>query len=332
MADGFKPLVDTIRCIETDLNLNIIDTLIEAFTQQISDRRLKESLANFISISQAEDISDCYGEIRGRIEGFSETEEFFVKKFELTNTSEIRKLEHLEKYYRILYSLMKDALRDRARFIFQAQSKQCIDAILSLVEEPKNSLIEMLNSEFNLLNLDKVILSDFEQKLFYLTPELPEDFLEISDNIHVNVKPEQVVSGTRNTGKTEGSCFDERPVYENVYKTVDYKKIKLPKPSRMAQDWIEGIKAKENSIWDNLCKYIISYLESTYSEFEEVVNQATYDIDYQLNKQLEIIDNNFKQEILLWENIQSKNDEFYQSLENLKFGLGLGGEEETCYE
>lgn len=332
MADGFKPLVDTVRYIETDLNANIIDTLTEAFAEKISDRRLKESLGNFISLSQAEDISDCYGEIRGRIEGFSETEEFFTKKVEVTNTSEIKKLEHLEKYYRILYGLMKDALRDRAKFIFQAQSEQCISSIISLVDAPKNSLIEILEREFNLLNLDKVILSNFEKRLFYLIPELPEDFLEISDNIHVDVKPEKIVSGTRNTGRTEGSCFDKHPVYESVYKTVDYKEIKLPKPSQMAEDWIGGIKKQEEQLWDNLSKHIIGYLESIYWEFEEVVNKAAFDIDYQLNKQLETIDNNFRQEILLWENIQNKNDDFYQSLENLKCGLGLAREEETRYE
>jgi hypothetical protein len=305
---GFKSLIETVNAIENDLNLNIIDPISDA----LSDRKMKcseleETLFKSISSIDAKSITDAYDGISRQLEDFDEVDGYFVKKVRSDDVEAVKELEKLEKEYRLLFLHIKRTLQTRGELIFQAKSQECIKALLDLVNPSKEEYIMIVNEELKSLNVNDVVVTNYEQGLFSFVPRFPDNFFNNPSINGIESKIESVKTGIRDTGKKQGSCIDKKPIYEDIREDIFYKKINLPNGETMAETFICEIQNKKEDIWYILCQWIYEYLDWIHEQFIYSVNKTIEDINYHLRKQLNETEENLRYEISIWELIQKKN-------------------------
>lgn len=344
--EAIAKIIDAVRDIEKDLNNSLILLVQNAFKNNSGVYELKEELAKIISPKIAEDVSRQYDHVSRRLTNFSGESDIFVKKVEASDQSAVKELEHDERYVKLLYHTMRQAITTRAEFLLQGKAKLFQDFLSYLVDNFLNELQDSL-SKYGLseINLDEAVFTDLKKKLTENPPTLPEKFFDFPVDIKQKKKIENKVVGQGTKQETyqeteyetytyykDKSCFQSpeqktgtRPVKKtktrnvqyDIRKDIEYRELCLPSPDLMAQQWASGIEKGKDELWNILKKWIIERLKEVNHLFQESVIDITDLADRALEKQLKIIEQNFEEEKEFWRKFEFTKDEvnlIYQQL------------------
>ncbi|XHL98572.1 MAG: dynamin family protein [Microcoleus anatoxicus] len=335
---GFSIIFDAVAEVEGDLTKVLIVPVRDSLKKNQGAFELRDKLREVTLPSLADNISKAYDNVSRRLSKFSQQSEYLVKRVRADDDKGTKELEHDERYVRILYYNMREAITKRAEFVLQGKAQQFEQALESLVDVQVNSLKVCLSaSNFSAINIEKAAISNLRKKLAQNLPTLPEKFFELPDAIKQNRSQQREVVGTKTEYETrtktedqsytesykDGSCFfstktrtKTRPVtrnYEeavtrNIYEDIEYVELFLPSPDLMAKQWSSGIAKNKASLWDILCGWIFKRLDYVSSIFEESVDEITNLAERALQQQLSFIEDNFEQEKQFWRDFEVQKD------------------------
>ena len=322
--ESFDSFYDTVRQVEEDLVEHLISPVRDAFEQDKGTYELEEELTEVISPPKAKGIAKAYDLVNRKLSKFkSDDSGYFIKQVRQDDTEELRNLEHAEKAVRSLYYGMRKAITARAEFTLQGQTKQFEIGLLSLVNRLIEELKNACQQELPDLDLDKVIISDFENHITQNPPQLPEELFSFADTIKQNTTSKREVVGHKQetVHYTEGSCFNKkertRTVTKNVCGDVEYKELKLPDYKNMARQWANGITKEKQKLWDILDDWISNYLEQIVKECDRAIDKAIKSTEQAFNKQLQEIEKDEVKQEEYWQQFEQELNsvsEIYQQL------------------
>jgi hypothetical protein len=346
---GFSLIFDAVKDVEGDLTISLISSVRDAFEKNQGAYDLEDKLREVITPPLAKDIAGAYDNVSRRMSKFSLKSDSLSRKVRADDQKGQQDLEHDQKYFRLLYHTMRQAITARAEFTLQTKAKQFEEALHLLVDDQLKRLqICLSEQELSSIDIEQAAISDLRKKLAENLPTLPEKFFELPDTIQQKSQKQSEVVGTetytknvtkirnenRTESYTEGSCFKETktrtkvvPVEyidteqrtRNQYADIEYVELFLPSPKLMAQQWSEGITKGKDSLWDILCNWITARLDNVSGIFEESVIDITNLAERALNEQLKIIELNFEEQKQLWANFeveQNKVTQVRSKLEN----------------
>ncbi|MEG4533429.1 dynamin family protein [Microcoleus sp. D2_18a_D3] len=333
---GFEPIYDAVREVEGDLIKVLIIPVFDAFKNHQGAFELRDKLGEVTSPPLADDISKAYDHVSRRLSTFSSESENLVKRIRADDDKGKKELEDDERYVRLLYHTMREAMSARAEFVLQSKAKQFEQALESLVEEQVKKLkLFLTEGIFYSINLEKAALSNLRKKLAQHLPNLPEKFFELPDNIQQNrsKKTEVVRQKTEDETPTkteqekyeksykEGSCLKttktrtktrpvtrtyQESVTRDITQDVEYLELFLPSSGLMAKQWSSGIEKGKGSLWDILLEWILQRLDYVSDIFKESVDEITNLAERALQQELSIIEGNFEQKKLFWREFEDK--------------------------
>lgn len=336
--DGFSLMLNAVAEVEGDLTKVLIVPVRDAFKNNQGAFELRDKLREVIFPSLAEDISQAYDNVSRRLSTFSSESENLVKRVRADDDKGKKELEHDERYVRLLYHRMREAISVRAEFFLQGKAQQFEQALESLVNEQVKRLKVCLSDKtFSSINLEQAAISNLRKKLAQILLTLPEKFFELSAPIKQNRSTKREVVGKKTEYETrtkteyqdytesyqDGSCFSStktrtktRPVTRNyqeavtrnIYEDIEYVELFLPSPDLMAKQWLSGIEKAKGSLWDILLKWILKRLDAVSSIFEESVDEITNLAERALQQQLTIIEENFEQQKQFWLDFEVQKD------------------------
>jgi len=345
--DGFSVIFDAVNEVEGDLTKVLIVPVRDALKNNQGAFELKDKLREVTSPSLADDISKTHCKVSRRLSKFSAESEYLVKRVRADDDQGKKEIEDDEHYVRLLYHTMREAISARAEFLLQGKARQFEQALELLVNEQVKRLKVCLSDEkFSSIKLEEAAISNLRKKLAQNLPTLPEKFFELPDIKQKQSKQKEVV-GTKTVYETrtkteyqnytetyqEGSCFKStktrtktqpvtseyrEAVNRDIYEDIEYVELFLPSPDLMAKQWLSGIEKGKGSLWDILLDWILQRLDNVSSIFEESVDEITNLAERALEKQLTIIEENFKQEKQFWRDFEVKKDHATSVCENLK--------------
>jgi hypothetical protein len=321
--EGFDSFYDTVRQVEEDLVVELISSVRNAFEQDKGTYELEEELTKVVTPPKARAIAKAYDLVNRKLNKFQPDDSgYFIRQVRHDDQAKLRSMEHAEKAVRSFYYAMRKAISSRAEFTLQGQTKQFETGLLSLV----NRLIEELKiaceQELPDLDLDKVIILDFENHLTQNLPQLPEELFSFSDTIKQNTTSKREVVGKKKETQhyTEGSCFKQektRTITKNIYDDIEYKELKLPDYKNMARQWAEGITQEKQKLWDILDDWISKYLDQVIKECDRAIDKAIKSTERAFDKQLREIEKDTVKQAEYWQQFELELNsvtEIYQQL------------------
>lgn len=350
--NGFSIIFDVVSEVEGDVTKYLIVPVRDALKNNQGAFELRDKLREFISPSLADDIARTYDNVSRRIKTFSRESEYLVKRARNNDDKGKKELEHDERYARLLYHTMRQAISARAEFFLQGKAKQFEQALESLVDDQVERL-KICLSQGNidsLIDFEKAAISDLNKKLAQNLPTLPEKFFELSDTIKQKRSKKTEVVGQRteyltrtkteyetyNENYQSGSCFKStktrtqtRPVTRNyteavtrdITADVEYAELFLPSPDLMAKQWLGGIEKGKSSLWDVLLEWIFKRLDYVSTIFAESVDEITYLTERSLEKQLIFLEERLEEEKKIWRDFKVKKDNVTAISQKLKEDL-----------
>lgn len=277
---GFEIIFSAINDIKKGLVEDIILLVRDAFKHNEGAYDLKDKLQEVIAPSLAENIAREYDHVSRRITvDFISKDSYLLKKARIDDTKKIQELEHDEKYVRLLYHTVKDALTIRAEFSLQAKEKDFTQALNGVVNDQLERFRLCIPEDIlGSLGVEKAVISDIEKKLNENLTTLPDNLFDFNADIKENKLSQREKIGTKKETKTKnvGSCLNKRT--ESYTVTIDqfgdikYKELLIPNPNKMAEQWIEGIENRESDLLDILFDWIADKLDNCRYLFSESVN------------------------------------------------------------
>ena len=308
--ESFDSFYDTVRQVEEDLVVELIFPVRDAFEQDKGTYELEEELTEVITPPKAKAIAKAYDLVNRKLNEFKlDDSGYFIRQVRHDDKEELRSTEHAEKAIRSLYYAMRKAITTRAEFTLQGQTKQFETGLLSLVNKLIKELKIACEQELPALDLDKVIISDFENHIAQNPPQLPKELFNFSDTIKQNTTSKQEVVDKKEETQdyTEGSCFKQeknRTVTKNVYEDIEYRELKLPDYKNMARQWADGISKEKQKIWDILDDWISNYLEQIVKECDRAIDKATKSTERAFDKQLQEIEKDGVKQEEYWQQFE----------------------------
>ncbi len=308
---GFQVIFDTVNDVEAELTQVLIAPVRDAFKKDLGAFDLEEDLTEVISPPLAHDVARAYGNVSLRIKNFLKESEYLVKRVRKDNEGAVTELKYDERYVRLLYLTMRQAISSRAEFSLQAKVKEFIKALDQLINEQLTRLRYSLpENELSNLNIEQAVLTDLRKKMSQNLPELPEKFFEIStDDIQKVEDTQREKTGEKKVRKERevGSCFDNRDkvYYENedVMEDIQYEELRLPNTEKMAQQWLQGIEKGKENLWNILCDWILNRSNQVITMFEESLQEIINLAERALQEQREFLDRK-EDEIELWQKFE----------------------------
>lgn len=280
---GFQKVSEVFKDIQQELNLYIIAPVKDAFENKASFDDLENKLLEKISPPLAKNIAKGYANVTIRLSltDFEKKNGYFVKSVKIDDTDNIKKLEHDEKYVRLLYVAIKKGLGARAELILQVNEKNFINALNSMVEDEMKRLSFAIPEDIlNSLDMEKAIISDIHNKLNNNSTKLPENFFQFVDNIE------------QKKLKTVGSCLSERTKEVDNDEDAEYKKLSIPDFNTMVEQWGKGIDNSKDKLWDIVIKWIIDNLKQVNHLFDESLNDMINLVERALDEKSQSLKNN----------------------------------------
>lgn len=308
--ESFDSFYDTVRQVEEDLVVELISPVRNAFEQDRGTYELEEELTEVVTPPKAKAIAKAYDLVNRKLNKFkSDDSGYFIIQVRHDDQEQLRSMEHAEKAVRSLYYAMRKAISTRAEFTLQGQTKQFETGLLSLVNELIEELKIACQQELPALDLDKVIISDFQNHIAQNPPQLPEELFSFSDTIKQNTTSKREVVGTKKETQryTEGSCFKQektRTVTKNVYDNIEYQELKLANYKNMARQWADGITKEKQKLWDILDDWISNYLEQIMKECDHAIDKAIKSTERAFDKQLQVIEKDSVKQEEYWEHFE----------------------------
>lgn len=311
---GFQVIFDAVNEVDADLNQSLITLVRDALKNHQGSYEIEDKLQELVSPDLANDIARAYDNVSRRLNNnFIRESGYLIKRVRADDSKGIQEITLDEKYVRLLYHTMKQGLSARAEFLLQAQAKEFITALESLVEEQLTRLKYCLpDQDSSPLNIEQAVISELRKQLAQDLPNLPEKFFEIPVDIkQTDSQKEEVIDKKNKTvSYTEGSCFwketKTKTVWEDIKGQVTYKELFLPDINMMAKQWSSGIEKGKSKLWDILCDWIIKRLNKVSDMFEKSVNDITDLAERVLQDQLKIIEENFEIEMQHLHNFESQ--------------------------
>ena len=247
---GFQSLFDAVNEVEGDLTQVLIAPVRDALKNNQGAYELEENLGKVISPVMANNIAKAYDSASRRIESFTHSSGYLVKRVREDDKQGVRELENSERAVRKLYQAMREALSARAEFNLQSQAQKLESALQSLLGEQENELCVLCFQELPSLKLDEAIISDFKKNVSKSLLTLPEKFFELPDAIEQrHIELEEVVGQTTES-YTTGTCYkSQRSKTVNVKENVEYRELALPDLDAMARQWAEGVARGKQGLW-----------------------------------------------------------------------------------
>ena len=322
--ESFDSFYDTVRQVEEDLVVELISPVRNAFEQDKGTYELEEELTKVITPPKAKAIAKAYDLVNRKLNKFKPDDSgYLIKQVRHDDKEKIRSMEHAEKAVRSLYYTMRKAITTRAEFTLQGQTKQFETGLLSLVNKLIVELKIACEEELPNLDLDKVIISDFENHITHNPPQVPKELFSFSDTIKQNTTNKREVVGKKKETQyyTEGSCFKQeksRTVTKNIYDDIEYRELKLPDYKNMARQWADGITKEKQKLWDILDDWINDYLDRVTKECDLSVNRAIKSANRAFDKQLQTIEKDAVKQEEYWEQFELELNAVTETYQQLK--------------
>jgi len=268
---------------------------------------LEENLGKVISPVMANNIAKAYDSASRRLESFTHTSGYLVKRVRQDDKQGVRELENSERAVRKLYQAMREALSARAEFNLQSQAQKLENALQSLIGEQENELCVLCFQELPSLKLDEAVISNFKKNVSKSLPTLPEKFFELPAAIEQRHFEQEEVVGKTTESYTTGTCYKSqcsRTV--DVKENVEYRELALPDLDTIARQWAEGVTRGKQKLWNVLSSWITDRLDKANSIFNRSISDVIDLANRTLQEQLSIIELNFAKSAQIWSEIEAR--------------------------
>lgn len=309
---GFQSLVDAIREVKDDLDINLMFPVRDALKNNSPLHELEEKLVKSINPSLTKEITKAYDVASRRLSGFKKSSGSLTKEVKADDKKAVKELIDDEKSVRKLYQSMRDAITARAEFMLQAQSKKFEGAVQSLVDENIAQLIVFCQSNVLIFNLDETIITNFRQSMSDIPLTLPDEKLfDLPNAVEQTENSRKEVVGTKRETEyyDSGSCFKETKSREktiNVMGDIAYRQISLPNFDGMAEQWASGVTKGEEALWNSLRDWIIKYMKSASRAFTVSVDEMLDLVERSLDEQVRVIEDDLANQLEQWQAIDSR--------------------------
>jgi len=177
---GIQNFSTIVKDIEIDLIETIINPIRDAFNVKDRAFDLKDKLGENIAPYLAEDIAREYDYISLRLNDFEKQDSYLIKRAKVGDTKKLKELEHNEKYVRLFYQNIKNALISRSEYVLQAREKDFLLSLESLIDKQLERLTFSIEEEYlEYLDIENVIMSDIRKELNQNFTKLPENFFNL---------------------------------------------------------------------------------------------------------------------------------------------------------
>lgn len=333
-----------IKYIQSELNKNLITKILDAFESDKPSYDLEDELGDFLSPPLAKSLSRSYDTVSRLIKNYRSEGDLMFKSVPIKDEQAIDKLRDDEHKILMLYENMDQAIKEKTKFLIQAQEPK----LLGFIENLFNNYIQKLCTTFEEIELPikQSILADWKNrsKTSHQFSALPEDIFNISEPIFVESKDKRKefvgtesyyvdVNKTRYEEYTEtykkrflfffkknATRTSTRPVEytekekkeRKIFKDVEYSQFTFPKPIIMARQWSNVIDEDRITLLNVLRTWMYQYAEQFSEQFEIISNEVLDFTETSLDERLNLLNSDLEQKQKFLECIQPK---FYQLLE-----------------
>ncbi|UAJ74092.1 dynamin family protein [Synechocystis sp. PCC 7339] len=333
-----------IKYIQSELNTELITKLLDAFEANQPSYDLEDELGKFLSPPLAKSLARSYDTVSRLTRNYQLEDDLMVKSVSITDQQAMEKLREDEHTILMLYENMYQAIKEKTKFLIQAQEPK----LLGFIEKLFHNYIEELCTIFDEIELPikQNILADWKNKTKDSSQfsVLPEDIFNISGPIFVESKDrKKEFAGTESyyvdVQKTRYEQYTEtykkkflfffkkdatrtsaRPVKyiekeereRKIFKDIEYRKFAFPKPIVMARQWSDAVESDKMALLNILKSWLSQYANQSIEQFEIISNEALNFAEISLNERLNSFSSNLEQQQKFLESIQLI---FYQLLE-----------------
>jgi len=342
--DLWASLTKSIKYIQSELNQELITKLLDAFESNRPAYNLEDELGNFLTPPLAKSLSRSYDEVSRIISDYKDEGDLMVKSVLATDVQATEKLREHEHKILMLYENMDQAIKEKTKFLIQAQESK----LLSFPKQLFNDYIQELCTIFDQLELSikQSVLADWKNqfKINHQFSSLPEEIFNIAEPIFVESKDKRTeFAGTEsyyeNVTKTRYEEYTEhykekflfffkidktrtktRPVQytekekkeRKIFKEVEYTKFSFPKPIVMARQWSDAVDEDRTKLWKVLQSWMNQYVDKFSDQFELVTKEILDYTEKSLTERLLAFDSDLEHQQKLLEAIQPKFQQLIQ--------------------
>ncbi|MBE9203180.1 hypothetical protein IQ218_06615 [Synechocystis salina LEGE 06099] len=326
----------SIKYIQSKLNKELITKILDAFESNQSAYELEDDFNSFLTPPLAKSLSRSYDEVSRILRDYKNEGDLMVKSVLTEDAQATEKLRDDEHKILMLYENMDQAIKEKTKFLIQAQEIK----ILSFPEHLFNNYIQelcMIFEQFE-LSMKKAVLADWKNKskIIYQFSSLPEEIFNISEPIFVESKDrKKEFAGTESyyvdVTKTRYEEYTEhykerflfffkkdktrtstRPVKytdkerkeKKIFKDVEYTNFSFPKPITMARQWSDAVDQDKNILWKVLQSWMNQYVDKFSDQFELVTKEILDYTEHNLSEKLNAFDSDLEYQQQLLQVIQ----------------------------
>lgn len=339
----------SIKYIQSELNKELITKILDAFESNQSAYELEDDFNGFLTPPLAKSLSRSYDEVSRILRDYKNEGDLMVKSVLTEDAQATEKLRDDEHKILMLYENMDQAIKEKTKFLIQAQEIK----ILSFPEHLFDNYIQELCMIFEKFELPmkQAVLADWKNKSKIINrfSSLPEEMFNISEPIFVESKDRKKefvgtesyyvdVTKTRYEEYTEHykerflfffkknkSRTSTRPVKytdkekkeKKIFKDVEYTNFSFPKPITMARQWSNAVDQDRNELWRVLQSWMNQYIDEFSDQFELVTKEIFDYTEQNLTEQITILNSDLEDQQKLIEAIKPK----FQQLLKLRMGV-----------
>ena len=325
-----------IKYIQSELNTQLITKLLDAFESNKPSYDLEDEFGNFLSPPLAKNLSRSYDIVSRIIQNYQSEGDLMIKSVPTTDQQAMEKQRDDEHKILLLYENMDQAIKEKTKFLIQAQEPK----LLSFLEKLFGNYIQELCTIFDEIELPikQSILADWKNrsKISHKFSSLPEEMFDISEPIFVESKDRKKefagtesyyvdVTKTRYEEYTEtykkkflfffkkkATRTNTRPVEytekeereRKIFKDVEYSQFAFPKPIVMARQWSNAVDQDKIKLLNIFKSWMYQYVDKFGEQFEIISNEVLDFAEISLEGRLNSLNLDLEQQQKFLEAIQ----------------------------
>ena len=323
---GFPDFIDFVDEQVKDLINKIVAPIRDALKEKIGVYQLEDSLKELIPAHIANLVARSCDLTRRTLRGCERQGNSLVLKVLVEEKTEklYEKIERAERAVLALYQGVRDALEHRAEFLLQAKAQTFERFANSLISQLVAKLIEAMEEILTASEKDKLGTWELIQTGVMLRSE-PLHLTQDVFLFNKGAKIETIKKDKTSIVEESRSCFGGKTYKTTKVGTEFYQQLIVPSFDGMAEEWARGADAGKQRLWQVLKEWLVGYMKKLREATQELVRKALDLSMDELDRQREMIDENFSQAVAMAEDLKKRKNAIESLVQTLS-RLGSGND------
>ncbi len=314
LGEGFEVLLKAIDVVTGDIMTSLVVPVRDALKNNSPTHMLEAKIGDKIGQPLLKNLSMNYDSFSRRLPYLERKGKYFYIKNKITDYKEISKMLEVEKDMRKLYQSMRNSIKKRAEFMLQAHSSDIKNALITLLNKHKETILSRLKNELPDLVFDKTFEVNEHTDII-----LPQNLFDLSENIQQKTTVQTEVVGQKETTNESGSCFkSEHKEIQDIYSNIQYKELILPNEDEMAIQWSAGLRKGEDSLWDILTEWMINLIQDISNKFQSYTNTILEAVESSIQEQIMMVKSDYDLMVQKWKNVDQEIKQIKQNYKQLE--------------